>query len=272
LYRTSDENLTDSSSDNNYDLYIFDGMVPETLPAEGNILFINCEHSDIFESCGKVQGKKLTFVDSDVTYYVADSQFGVNETNIYQVPGWGTGFLKTGDDFAGFYGSYDGRKIAVMGFDLHQTDLGLQAQFPMLVSELADYLLDSGLTEQNSYTAGENVMLHGNTRGEALILTQPDGKTQTIDSSQAAGSYVQVTATGIYGVSQEVDSQIKQQKFAVGFPSELESAVVSAQSMTGDEGNTAVQMRVGALEIRNYVLLFLLLLLAGEWILYIRMQ
>lgn len=288
LYRTSDkslveaagksgsdntENITEAVSDEGYDLYIFDGIVPEVLPSSGSLLFINCEHEDLFGNCGKVEGKVLTFVDSEVTSYISGSTFGVNESDIYDVPGWGTSFLQSDNDSAGFYGIYDGRRVAVLGFDLHQTDLGLQAEFPVLMSGLADYLLDNGLTEQSSYVAGESVMLHGSTRGSELTVVKPDGKKQMVEASEASGSYLQVTETGVYRVSQEVEGILKQQNFTVGFPSALESSVESAQSMSEDgENGSNIQMRAGALEIRNYVLILLLLLLMGEWILYIRMQ
>ncbi|MGN0293280.1 MAG: VWA domain-containing protein, partial [Lachnospiraceae bacterium] len=273
LYRTSDNNLSAGMSADGYTLYIFDGIVPDTLPDTGSFLFINCESEEIFKNCGKVQGKLLAFVDSDVTSYVSGAKFGVNESKIYQVPSWGTGFLKSGDDWAGFYGNYDGHRIAVLGFDLHQTDLGLQAEFPVLISELSDYLLNGGLTEKNSYTAGDSVMLHGSTKGSELTLKLPDGKTETLDASQAAGSYVQVTQTGVYEVSQELDGKVKNQKFSSGFPAELESSVVSAQSMVKEDGeDTGLPTRMGALDIRNYVLILLLFLLAAEWIIYIRMQ
>lgn len=273
LYRTSDQTLTESDSGGEYDLYIFDGIVPAELPSSGSFLFINCEHEDFFKNCGKVRGKMLTFVDSEVTFYIAGSKFGVNESRIYKVPGWGTGFLKAGDDSAGFYGVYDGHRIAVLGFDLHQTDLGLQAEFPVLMSGLADYLLDGGLTEKNIYTAGDSIMLHGSTAGSELILTGPDGISRTVEALKAVGSYVQVTDPGIYEVSQEQDIKVKKQKFAVNFPVEQESSVVSAGSMVKDDDNGAgPALRAGALEIRNYLLILLLLLLAAEWIVYIRMQ
>ena len=273
LYRTSDQTLTESDSGGEYDLYIFDGIVPAELPSSGSFLFINCEHEDFFKNCGKVRGKMLTFVDSEVTFYIAGSKFGVNESRIYKVPGWGTGFLKAGDESAGFYGVYDGHRIAVLGFDLHQTDLGLQAEFPVLMSGLADYLLDGGLTEKNIYTAGDSIMLHGSTAGSELILTGPDGISRTVEALKAAGSYVQVTDPGIYEVSQEQDIKVKKQKFAVNFPVEQESSVVSAGSMVKDGDNGAgPALRAGALEIRNYLLILLLLLLAAEWIVYIRMQ
>lgn len=287
LYRTSDKKLAESggSPDNKssdegksgagegYDLYIFDGMIPDVLPVSGSLLFINCEYGDLFANCGKAEGKMLTFVDSEVTSYISGCTFGVNQSNIYDIPGWGTGFLKVGEKSAGFYGIYDGRRIGVIGFDLHQTDLGLQAEFPVLMSGLANYLLDSGLTEQNSYTAGESVMLHGSTRGSELTLVKPDGEKQMIEASEASGSYLQVSEPGVYQISQKIDDTVKQQKFVVGFPSALESSVESAQSMTEEgENGVNIQTRAGAVEMRNYILLLLLVLMVAEWILYIKLQ
>ena len=273
LYRTSDKTLAGADSADGYDLYIFDGIAPDALPVSGSLLFINCEYEDLFKNCGKVEGKVLTFVDSEVTSYIGGRTFGVNRSDIYDTPSWGTSFLAAGEDSAGFYGIYDGRRIGVMGFDLHQTDLGLQAEFPVLMSGVADYLLDNGLTEQTSYTAGESVMLHGSTRGSELTLIKPDGEKQSIEASEASGSYLQVSQPGVYEVSQEMEGTTKRQNFVVGFPSALESSVESAQSMAADGGEGGnIQARAGAVEIRNYILVLLLVFMIVEWILYIRMQ
>ncbi len=273
LYRTSDPKLTEDAEQ--YDLYIFDGIVPEKLPESGSFLFINCDYPDYFANCGKVEGKMLTFVDNEVTSYIAGDTFGVNQAFLYQVPNWGTSFLQVGkgSDSAGFYGIYDGRRIAAVGFDLHQTDLGLQAEFPVLISGLSDYLLNTGLTDKIAYTVGDSILLHGSTRGSDMKLLNPEGKAQTMEVSEAAGSYLQLTKPGVYEISQEQNEVWKQQKFFASFPSVLESSVESAQTMMEDsEDGVEIQTRAGALEMRNYILVLLLLLILGEWIVYIRMQ
>lgn len=258
-----------------YDLYIFDGMVPEKLPSAGNFLFVNCEYVDYFENCGKVQGKILKLVDSEVTSYIAGGKIGVNEARIYHTPVWGTSYVSAGEESAGFYGIYDGHKIGVLGFDLHQTDFGLQAEFPVLISGLSQYLLEGSLTERNAYVAGDSILLHGSTRGGELTLKLPDGAVRKMDASEASGAYLEVAVPGVYRVSQELERAVKEQSFTVGFPVVLESEVESADVMfwTDSDGNPgAMEVRTGAVELRNVLIVLLLLLMVGEWIVYVKLQ
>lgn len=283
LYRTDDVGVLTESE---YDLYIFDGMMPEELPSSGSFLFINDQWEGYFKNCGKVTGQLLHFVDSEVTSYLKEAEIGVNESLIYELPSWGTSYLNPSESLnssesveaskgsavsAGFYGVYDGHRIAVMGFDLHQTDFGLKAEFPILISAFSDYLLNGSLTEKNSYVVGDSIMLHGNTKGSELTLKLPDGSTRILDASEASGSYLEVEQTGIYHVSQELGGEQKEQDFTAAFPVASESHVEPADNMeTTDPDGADWNRGIGTLELRNYILILLMILLIAEWIVYIR--
>ena len=203
VYRTSDKEVFDEETD--YDLYIFDGMLPAKLPENGSILCINCDKCDMFKSDGEVSGTRITLGDCEVTTYIADKKIGVNKSYTYELPSWAKAYMQTGkkdSKVCGFYGIYDGIKVATIGFDLHQTDFGLTAEFPILVSNLTGYLLDGSLIEDTSYTAGDSIMLHGSTKGSHLSLVYPDGKVTNIAASEVAGSYLQLDTPGLYTVSQ----------------------------------------------------------------------
>ena len=289
LYRTDDVGLVTESE---YDLYIFDGMMPEELPSSGSFLFINAQWEEYFKNCGKVTGQLLHFVDSEVTSYMQEGEIGVNESMIYDLPSWGTSYLNPSENLnpseslnpaegaetskgsavsAGFYGVYDGHRIAVMGFDLHQTDFGLKAEFPILMSAFSDYLLNGSLTEKNAYVVGDSIMLHGNTKGSELTLKLPDGSTRILEASEASGSYLEVEQTGIYHVSQELDGEQKEQDFTAAFPAASESHVEPADNMeAADSDETDGNRGFGTMELRNYILILLMILLIAEWIVYIR--
>ncbi|MGN0268792.1 MAG: BatA domain-containing protein [Lachnospiraceae bacterium] len=277
LYRTDDVGLVTESE---YDLYIFDGMMPEELPSSGSFLFINAQWEEYFKNCGKVTGQLLHFVDSEVTSYMQEGEIGVNESLIYELPSWGISYLNPSESAevsngfavsAGFYGVYDGHRIAVMGFDLHQTDFGLKAEFPILMSAFSDYLLNGSLTEKNSYVVGDSIMLHGSTKGSELTLKLPDGSTRILDASEASGSYLEVEQTGIYHVSQELDGEQKEQDFTAAFPAASESHVEPADNMeAAAPDKTDGNRGIGTMELRNYILILLLILLIAEWIVYIR--
>ncbi len=268
IYRTSDLGVFDTADGAGCDLYIFDGMIPEELPQTGNFMFFHCAAEEFFEASGSVEGTRLTILNSDVTYYTADASFGANASDVYDVPVWGTSFLQAGEQTAGFYGIYGGHRMAVLGFDLHETDFGLQAEFPILISELSGYLLDGGLTEKTSYVAGESILVHGISSGSDITVFSPDGSSETIPAGEAAGSYLEKQQPGVYRVSQEQGDAEKMQMFAVQFPSGSESMVESAQSMESAQDGAQGAGRVGAMELRNLFLIILLILMGAEWAIY----
>ncbi|MCD8216625.1 MAG: BatA and WFA domain-containing protein [Clostridiales bacterium] len=298
VYRTSDLGVFETSEADGYDLYIFDGMLPEELPETGNYLFVNCKtsayagtestaasdadenvvkntgNSEVyFAVSGYVENTTLEVASTDMTYYSADASFGVTQSAIYETPSWGTSFLKageSGEETAGFYGIYGGHRMAVLGFDLHDTDFGLQAEFPILVSEMAGYLLDTGLTEDTSYVAGDSILIHGQSTGSDLTVIRPDQSTELITASEAAGSYMEVSQLGIYQISQEQGETRKTQYFAVQFPTALESEVEPASAMENAQEGAAESSGVGTMELRNLVLILLLILMCAEWLIYVR--
>ncbi len=270
VYRTSDLGVFDTADGDGYDLYIFDGMLPEELPRTGNYLFFRCSDASLFQTSGNVQSTRLSLLSSAVTNYTTDASFGVNSCDIYDVPSWGTVFLQAGDQAAGFYGTYNGHRMATLGFDLHETDFGLQAEFPILISELSGYLLDGGLTEKTSYVAGESILLYGNSSGSDLTVLSPDGSTEIIPAEEAAGTYLEKQQPGVYQVSQMQNEVQKEQRFAIQFPSGSESMVDSARSMISEGDSAPGTERVGAREFRNLFLIVLLILMGAEWAVYVR--
>ncbi len=160
--------------------------------------------------------------------------------------------------------------MAVLGFDLHDTDFGLQAEFPILVSEMAGYLLDTGLTEETSYVAGDSILIHGQSTGSDLTVIRPDQSREQIAASEAAGSYMEVSQLGIYQVSQEQGEMLETQYFAVQFPTALESEVESAADMESAQESTVESGGVGTTELQNFVLILLLVLMCAEWLIYVR--
>lgn len=274
VYRSSELDVLSNGEE--FDLYIFDGIVPEKLPKSGSLLFINCEYRDMFVSDGTVEGRTLTLLPSDVTEYIDGIKIGVNQALTYSVPSWGMKYLDTDGKSAGFYGIYDGRRIAVMGFDLHQTDFGLQAAFPVLISNFSEYLLGGSLIEQNRYTVGDSILLHGSTRGSDMELHIPNEKTRSMKASEASGAYMRLEKTGLYQVSQMQEKHEITQYFAAVFPT-LESQVGIHVDSADDMISQSEQVKdfsthTATVDLKNLVLLLLLIPLLVEWFVYVRMQ
>ncbi|MDE6516320.1 MAG: hypothetical protein K2L18_00505, partial [Acetatifactor sp.] len=109
---------------------------------------------------GSAERVMLTVTDCDLTAGMSSFALGVNETKVYEVPEWGTGFLWAGQQCAGYYGEHDGVKTVVVGFDIRESDFPLKAEFPIFISNAMHYLGDTSLLASNVYTSGDRVLFH----------------------------------------------------------------------------------------------------------------
>lgn len=185
VYKSDDTGVL-NQKDDSYDLYVFDGI---SLPVDfdaaklsenAGYLFLNydkdfCDKQYI-EKDSQVTDAVLSFYESMVTDYVTDYEFGITKTYTYILPDWATPFLKTVDGkIAGYYGTVEQHNIGVLGFDIHNTDLALQTEFPIFMSQFCDMLLGANadvqeitnfpVTEESDVTPVDSVTMQGsNTR------------------------------------------------------------------------------------------------------------
>ncbi len=268
LYKTNQ--LSAVGKDETFDLYIFDNMMPETLPAQGNIIYMNPSTGNDIKASGAISNVNLEFVETEITKYVTDFSFGVSVAKEYERPIWADSFISSGTGCAGYFGENDGRRIAVIGFDIHYSDLALQAEFPILISNLMEYMMVSGMVSEDDYAAGDKIVFNGNLNGSDIIVTAPDGDVTTLAAAVATSAYADTNQAGVYSVAQTVDEVERKEYFVVRFPIELEShqdgeTVEAGETVGEDEKNLT-----GGRDLRNIIILLILLALAVEWFVYVR--
>lgn len=196
---------------------------------------------------GTAERVMLTVAGCDLTSGLSSFAIGVNETKVYEVPEWGTGFLWAGEQCAGYYGEHEGVKTVAVGFDIRESDFPLKAEFPVFISNALRFLGDSSLLADNIYTAGDRVLFH----------PQADFDVNTLrPETRKAGVY-------------EVEAGDIRERYVVKFAGEGESdGRITAEGTVSDtslEGSQTVKQR-----LRNVILILVLLLMALEWILYVR--
>lgn len=268
LYKTNQ--LSAVVRDETYDLYIFDGMVPAELPEQGNLIYLNPASGGEIKVKQLLNNVSLAFTDTEITRYVADFTFGTAEAKEYERPLWADSFISSGNGCIGYFGENSGRRIAVLGFDIHHSDLALQAEFPILISNLMDYMMVSGMVSEPYYETGDKIVFNGNLNGSDLTVTTPEGAKTTLTAAVATSAYTDTGQAGVYTVSQTVKGEEKQELFVVRFPVEQEShqngeAADETETIGADEKNLT-----GGRDLRNLIILLILLALAVEWIVYVR--
>lgn len=258
-------------------LTIFDAVVPATLPP-GNLFFIaptrSTEYFSItgqidFPALRPIPGDEPLLKDvklSDVSVRVADKL----------VPGGWARVVVDGDGGPMLLaGEKDGRRIVVLAFDLHDSDLPLQVAFPLLLSNIVGYLAPGSGAEAAQLAPGQPLALQIDPSITAVRVTRPDGQVVPLDVKAGQAIYADTDALGAYVVEQFLgDKLIARQRFAINLFSADESKIepkneLKIQQTSGLQQATAGE-RVGRQEFWRWLAAIALVVLVIEWLVYQR--
>ncbi len=252
-----------------YDLYIFDGVVPDMLPTDGYILFINPPQNAFFgmkEEMELTEAMKIIEANFSATQQSMQSSFYVQKATPLQAD-WGQPFLSSGGEIYGLYGDLFGRKTAVMSFDLLESDFPLSMDFPILFHQLVSWYFDD-MTGGN-YAIGDSILfsLLPNTQ-KAWVITPSDREIQ-IAPPFPANILSNMEERGIYFLVEE-DERGNQTRTSFGVNASIkESNLKELGTVVMLEENQHENIAVKTIEVgQSLQNLFLMLLLACmmiEW-------
>lgn len=175
LYRTSPENYPHQNE--HYDLYIFDGWLPQQLP-QASIIVLNPPASNPFFV---VNGTKKNIVsinvspDEPLLRYVDVNGWQIASASNINLPAGFKSLFQYEQNPLLVAGYYQGQRVALFSFDLHNSNIPLQTGFPILINNLAAWLLperhdNAGVISGNEY----RFTPLANSR--EIIVQNPDGK------------------------------------------------------------------------------------------------
>lgn len=271
------------------DLTIIDGSLPITPSLNaGNLFFIGpLSSTEYFKVTGLLTAPLAEAASSEVDHPLLAnvSLDGINILDAAKIPlpDWATPVIVATDQ--GFplllSGETNGRKVAVLAFNLLHSDLPLQIAFPILLSNLIQWLAPgtAGAAPPQVkagqvltfYVPPSLVMSEGIPR---LSITFPDGREVILESYQGKSVFSDTSQLGLYPVAW-VD-QLEEPSnldFSVNLSSSGESAIqpkdslplnLAAQAQTSTEGELAHR------EWWRPVALLALLVLTIEWLVYQR--
>ncbi len=257
-----------------FDLYILDGWLPNVLP-EGDLLIINPPRSTPLFTVGeesrnpgqvRVQSDdpRMNFVDFDSVSLLAYRQISGAD--------WAQTLISAADGPLLLAGEVDGRQVAVLTFDIHNTDLPLQITWPILMANLLDWFAPQGvITATSTLSVGDTLVIRPPLTAEALRITQPGGTVRELPVDRQSMIYAETEQTGVYQLEVVQDGAAQQsQLFTVNLFDSGESDITPQPTITlgsvtitpgaGDE--------VGQLELWPVVALLALLILLIEWYVY----
>ncbi|MFD3158560.1 BatA and WFA domain-containing protein [Haloimpatiens sp. FM7330] len=266
LYKTnSKDNLKGK-----YDLYIYDGQTPKELPNNGDVIFINpSEKLNILKVKGEVKGGEGKAENSSITKYIDNVHFVVSKLKDIEIPYWGRTIFKVDKKNAAFVGKYNGRKIGVIGFDLHNSDFPLTSEFPIFMNNLMEYFVGSNFSDKTSYLCGDEVKINSILDAKNIYVETPWNSKQNIECKQPVKPFENTIKPGVYKLVQKTDNKTFESMFAVNFPSDKESNINKKIKSVSNIKSMSIIKKYGV-SLQPILIILALVLLIIEWIYYIR--
>ncbi len=256
----------------NFDLIIYDGFVPDTLPGK-NVLFVN-PGSDL--PFGKVVSRKVNpeIIDWDranpIMRFVDLADLQIDEIIEFDMPGWMKPLVESNKGIALWYGENNNQRILLVPFDVKPgiyNNFAMLSSFPIFISNSLDWLTGSGINKQ--LKPGETFTMNINGRSDNSIkIKKPAGKEIKISVKDGLLIFNETDEVGIYKVSgNNID-----EKFAVNLLNEQESDIqpVSKINISGQEITSSTYSSITNKEIWMVIILIAIFMLAIEWWAYHR--
>jgi hypothetical protein len=259
-----------------FDLVILDGWLPDTLPPS-SLLIVNPPASTNLFSVGEsfTATRFLRQVDDPILAFVDFSGVAVREARLVQTPGWAQTLVEAEGGPLLLAGMVEGRRVAILTFDLHASDLPLQIAFPILFANLMEWYAPARpFDTPDGLQPGQPLLIRPQATTTACRITAPDGSTQTIPIREGGITYTATSQLGVYRVELLAGSEVQTEGwFAVNLFAPEESRIAPAESIT--VGQTEVTQaregeEYGQRELWHWLAVVALGVLLIEWWVYHR--
>ncbi|MFZ4825790.1 MAG: vWA domain-containing protein [Phototrophicaceae bacterium] len=222
-----------------FDLYIFDGVTPTTLP-NADMLIINPPSTTPLYTVGErvEQPFVLQTVPNDpLTAFVDFDRVNLQAYRQVQAD-WAKPLITANDAPIFMAGEINGQQVALLNFDLGESDLPLQITFPILMQNLLGwYRPSSTLLERNTLILGETAPITLVGDGERVRVTRPDGTQDVQPITQSEWLYPHTNQVGVYQVDiLQGEAVLQSANFAVNlFDAHEQNIAPQAQLRLGQQ-------------------------------------
>lgn len=267
---------------------ILDGVVPPDLPP-GNLLFIAPPRSTAFFSVtGEIEFPAVQPVagDDPMLDNISLSELSVLRA-VRLVPGsWARVVVDSDGGPLLLAGERNGRRIVVLTFDLHLSDLPLQIAFPLLLSNIMSFLAPDTGVDALQLAPGEPLALRIDPAITEVRITRPDGTRLSTSGGILSGEptlqieneqlvYAETELPGVYTLEEFRGETLEaRRRYAVNLFAPAESQIMPQQQLaipqTSGLQSAITRDREGRQEFWRWLAALALLVLVVEWLVYHR--
>ena len=186
-----------------WDLIIFEGYLPATLPATPILAIAPPSTSGLGEVAGKLTNPGIGTLGSDepILRFVDLSTTHIAEAQKLALPAWARSVIPGPKGAPLLYaGIRAGLPTAVLAFEPRKSDLPLQVAFPILIANLTGELLGGSAAPTTAVKPSDPIQLTVPSGAIGLHVVRPDGTAIDLIPGAAGGTSVTYTQTDLLGV------------------------------------------------------------------------
>lgn len=206
------------------DLYIFDGITPEEYPTDGSVVVFGTEHLPDGLRTGAfhdTQARLLPNGEISSEFYDGITFYGIAVKEYTGLVGnheWEYLLYCDSAPVLACRRMANGVRFAVFSFDLHDSNLPMLYDYPVMMENLVQYCIPS-LIKDTDYTVGESVAISVLPMTKELHLRYPDGTVKSLYTKEEQ-CIVRPNEVGVYTVVMKTDEGGKYADFFVHIPKE----------------------------------------------------
>ncbi len=188
-----------------FDLVIFEGWLPATLPARPILAIAPPVSSALGTVTGTLSNPAIGSLDASdpALRYVDLSTVHIAEAQRLELPAWARSVIPGAGPGAApllYTGQLAGHPAAVLAFPPRRSDLPLQVAFPVLLANLTGELLGGSQTPADAIAPGAPVTLAIPPGAVGVHVVRPDGATDDLLAPTGEGATVTFARTDLLGV------------------------------------------------------------------------
>jgi VWA domain-containing protein/aerotolerance regulator-like protein len=269
LYQIASQRYLGLEADR-FDIIVFDGYLPPLLP-KGNLLVVNPPDRGPYRSNGSISRPRVTSWDREdpILSFVDLRDLNIARAAKLDMPRGGKALITAADGTPLMIAGQDGdRRLAILPFDLQQSNLWTMSAFPILMSNLIGYLSPPGVVQASEVHTGAPESLLPLPQVQSVRVTGPTDQTVEFRTGSAPITYAATDVPGLYRVQQIVQGgqqTVDDDLFAANLSNPDESDI--RPRLTGLDNPGSIDAGVAVLQKEFWGILAALVLplLLFEW-------
>ena len=262
-----------------FDLYVFNGWLPNRLP-DGDMLIINPPSGTPLFAVGPPidAASDIEIVDgeSPITDFVDLDEMSLLQFRQVEAD-WAAPLIRTAEGDILLAGEANARQIAILPFDIRDSNLPLLIAYPILMANLLDWFSPVDIVSlPDGLSVGDPLVIQPPLLADDVRITLPTGETRDLPVNGSALVFTDTNQLGLYRLEiVQAGEVVRSQNFAVNLfaTGESDIAPVAEEDLTlgGGAVETAeTNEQLGLQEFWGLLVILALLTLLLEWFVYHR--